>query len=165
LAPGAFDRTVGWPAGRGTEPATSHPLPPPPGTRLYRRMAEAGRILHSDWDRYDTRTVVFKPARMTARQLEDGYWRAYRDFYRWGSILRGASTQPTLRGKARHAAYAGGWKKFEPAWDLLIRAKRAGKAVPLLEAMRSGLGCSPVRRAPAGAASADVTPAPPAVSP
>jgi radical SAM superfamily enzyme YgiQ (UPF0313 family) len=134
---------VEWAIGQGIETATFHILTPYPGTRLYDRMAKAGRLLHSDWDRYDTRTVVFKPAKMTARQLEDGYWRAYRDFYRWGSILRGASTKPTLRGKARHAAYAGGWKKFEPAWDLVIRAKRAGRALPFLEAILSGFGTRP----------------------
>ena len=33
----------------------------------------------------------------------------------------------------RHAAYAAGWKKFEPVWDLLIGLKRAGQALPLLE--------------------------------
>ena len=44
-----------------------------------------------DWDRYDTRHAVFQPKRMTAEQLEAGYWRAYRDFYRWGSIVRGAA--------------------------------------------------------------------------
>jgi hypothetical protein len=77
--------------------------------------------------------TVFRPARLSPEQLERGYWRAYRDFYRWGSILRGASTKPTLRGALRHAAYAAGWKKFEPLWDPLIRLKRAGDALPLLE--------------------------------
>jgi hypothetical protein len=109
-------------------------------------MSEAGRILHHDWDRYDTRQVVFEPARLTARELEEGYRRAYRDFYRWGSILRGARTQPTLRGKARHAAYAGGWKKFEPLWDLAIRAKRVGRGLPVLESILSGFGALPGER-------------------
>src|SRR5204862_7912638 len=81
------------------------------------------------------RHVVFQPAGMTPAELEDGYWRAYRDFYRWGSILRGAWTKPSLRGRVRHAAYAGGGKKFEPLWDLAIRAKRVGRALPLLETL------------------------------
>ena len=51
---------------------------------------------------------------MSADDLEQGYRRAYRDFYRWGSILRGASAHGELRAGLRHAAYAGGWKKFEP---------------------------------------------------
>jgi radical SAM superfamily enzyme YgiQ (UPF0313 family) len=130
-----FDRTVDWAVGQGVETATFHIMTPYPSTRLYERIAGQGRLLHSDWDRYDTRHAVFRPARMTPGQLEEGYWRAYRDFYRWGSILRGAGTQPTLRGKARHVAYAGGWKKFEPLWDMVIRARRVGKALPLLEAV------------------------------
>jgi radical SAM superfamily enzyme YgiQ (UPF0313 family) len=129
-----FSRTVEWAISQGIETATFHILTPYPSTRLYQKMAEANRVLHSDWDLYDTRHVVFEPARMTAQQLEEGYWAAYRNFYQWGSILRGALTKPTMRGKARHAAYAGAWKKFEPFWDLLIRAKRAGQALPLLEA-------------------------------
>jgi radical SAM superfamily enzyme YgiQ (UPF0313 family) len=138
--PSVFDRTVGWAIEQGIETATFHILTPYPSTRLYQRMAKADRLLHSDWDLYDTRHVVYQPARMTAQQLETGYWQAYRDFYRWGSIVRGARTKPTLRGKARHAAYAGGWKKCEPGWDLVIRARRAGHALPLLEAVLSGFG-------------------------
>ena len=138
-----FDRTVEWAVRHGMETATFHILTPYPGTRLYDRMSAAGRRVHHDWDRYDTRQVVFEPARMTARELEEGYWRAYRDFYRWGSILRGAGTQPTLRGKARHVAYAGGWKKFEPLWDLAIRAKRVGRGLPVLESILSGFGARP----------------------
>jgi len=137
-----FSRTVEWAIGQGIETATFHILTPYPSTRLYQKMADANRILHSDWDLYDTRHVVFEPARMTAQQLEEGYWAAYRNFYQWGSILRGALTKPTMRGKARHAAYAGAWKKFEPFWDLLIRAKRAGQALPLLEAILSGFGAA-----------------------
>jgi radical SAM superfamily enzyme YgiQ (UPF0313 family) len=138
-----FGRTVDWAVEQGVETATFHILTPYPGTRLHDRMKASGRLLHSDWDRYDTRQVVFEPARMSAARLEEGYWRAYRDFYRWGSILRGARTEPTLRGKARHVAYAGGWKKFEPLWDLAIRAKRVGRGLPVLEAILAGFGARP----------------------
>ena len=34
----------------------------------------------------------------------------------------------------RHIAYAGGWKKFEPLWDALIRSGQVLRALPLLEA-------------------------------
>ena len=128
-----FPRTVEWAIAHGIETATFHVLTPYPGTALHARMRAAGRLLHEDWDLYDTRHTVFRPARLTPEQLERGYWKAYRDFYRWGSILRGASSKHTLRGALRHAAYAAGWKKFEPLWDLLIRLKRAGHALPVLE--------------------------------
>ena len=128
-----FPRTVEWAIAHGIETATFHVLTPYPGTALHARMRAAGRLLHEDWDLYDTRHTVFRPARLTPEGLERGYWKAYRDFYRWGAILRGASGKPTLRGALRHAAYAAGWKKFEPLWDLLIRLKRAGQALPVLE--------------------------------
>jgi hypothetical protein len=75
---------------------------------------------------------------MTVEVLERGYRRAYREFYRWGSILRGALAKTDWKGTARHAAYAIGWKKCEPAWNLLIRARRVGRARPLLEHVLEG---------------------------
>ncbi|HJS28764.1 MAG TPA: radical SAM protein [Anaerolineales bacterium] len=134
-----FDRTVAWAIEQGIETATFHILTPYPGTALHDRMVSQGRMRTFDWDLYDTRHVVFEPARITPNALEAGYWRAYRDFYRWGSIFQGASTQESLARKLRHVAYAGGWKKFEPMWDMVIRAKRAGSMLPVLERVLAGL--------------------------
>jgi radical SAM superfamily enzyme YgiQ (UPF0313 family) len=131
--PDVFDRTVEWALSMGIETATFHVLTPYPGTALFRQMEAAGRLLHRDWDLYDTRHAVFAPRGMTAAQLEAGYWRAYRDFYRWGSILRAAATKPTLAGGLRHATYAVGWKKLEPLWDLVIRSGLIGRTRPVLE--------------------------------
>ena len=77
---------------------------------------------------------------MTAEALEAGYWRAYRDFYRWGSIFRGAWAKDGWGERLRHVAYAGGWKKLEPLWGLVIRAKRVANTLPMLEAILSGFG-------------------------
>jgi radical SAM superfamily enzyme YgiQ (UPF0313 family) len=131
--PDVFDRTVQWAVATGLETATFHIMTPYPGTALFRRMAAAGRIMHRDWSLYDTRHVIYQPRGMTAQQLEDGYWRAYRDFYRWGNIWRGATGKP-VADRVRHVAYAGGWKKFEPVWDALIRTGQVTRALPLLEA-------------------------------
>jgi radical SAM superfamily enzyme YgiQ (UPF0313 family) len=136
--PGVFDRTVGWAVEQGIETATFHILTPYPGTALFERMEKAGRLRHRDWDLYDTRHVVFETRGMTAEELEAGYWRAYRDFYRWGSILRGASTKASWRDGLRHFAYAAGWKKFEPLWDWIIRARNVARALPVLEAVLTG---------------------------
>ncbi len=46
----------------------------------------------------------------------------------------------TLSGGLRHAAYAAGWKKFEPLWDLVIRAKRTALMLPVLETVLSEFG-------------------------
>ncbi len=131
--PSVFERTVAWAVRQGIETATFHILTPYPGTALHDRIAAEGRILTQDWDLYDTRHAVFQPARMTPQELEAGYWGAYRDFYRWSSIFQAAWTHPTAAGKLRHLAYSAGWKKFEPAWDWVIRAKRLAGFLPLLE--------------------------------
>ena len=133
--PDVFDRTVEWAVAQGIETATFHILTPYPGTALYARMESQGRLRHRDWDLYDTRHAVFQPARMTSEQLETGYRRAYREFYRWPAIFAGAMTKPAWMGRLRHAAYAAGWKKFEPVWDLVLRAKRVGHMRPVLEAV------------------------------
>jgi radical SAM superfamily enzyme YgiQ (UPF0313 family) len=135
--PDVFDRTVEWAIGQGIETATFHILTPYPDTALHARMEAEGRILHRDWDQYDTRHVVYRPARLDARTLEEGYRRAYREFYRWGAIWRGATAKPELRGRLRHLAYAGGWKKFEPMWDVVIRTGQVLHALPVLEAILS----------------------------
>jgi radical SAM superfamily enzyme YgiQ (UPF0313 family) len=138
-----FDRTVDWAIGHGVETATFHILTPYPGTALYARMQAERRMTTDDWDLYDTRHTVFRPARMTAEALERGYRKAYRDFYRWTSIVRGASAHDTMLAGLRHAAYAAGWKKFEPLWDWAIRARRVGAMLPVLESILTEFGQRP----------------------
>jgi radical SAM superfamily enzyme YgiQ (UPF0313 family) len=135
-----FERTVEWAIGQGIETATFHILTPYPGTALHQRVAAQGRITTDNWDLYDTRHAVFRPARMSGDQLEQGYWWAYREFYRWRSIARGAAAHGDVLAGLRHLAYSAGWKKFEPLWDLVIRAKRAGMMLPLLEVILSEFG-------------------------
>ncbi|MBN1485205.1 MAG: B12-binding domain-containing radical SAM protein [Chloroflexia bacterium] len=136
--PAVFARTVEWALEQGIETATFHILTPYPGTALYRRLEAEGRILHRDWDLYDTRHAVFRPAGMSVDELEAGYWRAYADFYRWSAIWRAAASKPDWPQRLRHLAYSGGWKKFEPLWDLLIRARRVARMRPLLERILQG---------------------------
>jgi radical SAM superfamily enzyme YgiQ (UPF0313 family) len=135
-----FARTVEWAIEQGIETATFHILTPYPGTALHQRLAAQGRITSDNWDLYDTRHAVLRPARMSADELERGYWWAYREFYRWRSIVRGASAHGEVLPGLCHLAYAAGWKKFEALWDFVIRAKRAGMMLPVLEAILSEFG-------------------------
>jgi radical SAM superfamily enzyme YgiQ (UPF0313 family) len=139
-----FARTVEWAVEHGIETATFHILTPYPGTALYRRFEEQDRLSIHNWDLYDTRHTVFRPAHLSAQQLEAGYHWAYKEFYRWSSIARGASAHDDWIAGLRHFAYATGWKKFEPLWDLVIRARRAGMMLPVLETILSEFG----RRSP-----------------
>lgn len=145
-----FERTVEWAVSQGVETATFHILTPYPGTGLHARIAGEGRILTEDWSLYDTRHTVFRPARMTAEQLEAGYRRAYRNFYQWSNLFKGALSHNDCVGSLRHLAYAAGWKKFEPVWDFLIRAKRASSALPFLESVLAGFGLAKRRDDPPG---------------
>jgi radical SAM superfamily enzyme YgiQ (UPF0313 family) len=143
-----FNRTVEWAIEQGIETVTFHILTPYPGTALHQRLAAEGRITSEDWDLYDTRHAVFRPSGMSAEALEQGYWRAYHDFYRWGSILKAASAKAMWIERLRHVAYTAGWKKFEPLWDWVIRARRISGMLPLLEAVLAGLGRSPIQGQP-----------------
>jgi radical SAM superfamily enzyme YgiQ (UPF0313 family) len=135
--PDVFKRTVDWAIEQGITTATFHIQTPYPGTGLHARMEREGRITTSDWDLYDTRHVVYRPARMTPTQLEDGYHWGYDEFYRWSSIARASFTHGSLKHQTKHFFYAAGWKKFERAWNLVIRARRLAMMTPLLEAVLS----------------------------
>lgn len=131
--PDVFRQTVDWAIASGIETATFHIITPYPGTRLHERLLREGRMLTDNWDLYDTRHAVFKPARMTVAELEDGYWSAYREFYKWSSIFNSAWSHDTFRQCVRHTAYAVGWKKFEPFWSWIIQKKQIRRMIPLLE--------------------------------
>ncbi|MEM9215260.1 MAG: radical SAM protein [Cyanobacteria bacterium P01_F01_bin.150] len=135
-----FERTVEWAVTQGIETATFHILTPYPGTLLYKRMAEQQRITCHNWDRYDTRHAVYRPISMSVETLEAGYWRSYREFYRWSSIFRGAWAKDAFADRMRHLFYTGGWKKAEPFWDFLIRAKQVNRLLPMLETVLASFG-------------------------
>jgi len=141
-----FDRTVDWAIERGIATATFHILTPYPGTPLYREMEGAGRIVTRDWSLYDTCHVVFRPARMSADELQAGYVRACETFYRWGSIFQGARSHADWRDPLRHIVYAGGWGASEPLWRLVARVGQVHRFSPLLEATLAGFGKYPATR-------------------
>ncbi len=137
-----FDRTVEWAVQQSIETATFHILTPYPGTVLHQRLQAEGRITIHNWDRYDTRHVVYRPLKMNPDTLEAGYWRAYREFYQWRSIFKSAAVKTSTRERLRHIAYAGGWKKFEGVWDWVIRLKRVPYMLPMLEHILAGADSS-----------------------
>ena len=132
-----FRRTVDWAIDHGITTATFHIMTPYPGTQLHARMVREGRMLTRDWNLYDTRHVVYRPAILEPEALKAGYDWAYREFYRWGSIARASLHHGTLKHQAKHFFYASGWKKFELLWDLMIRARQLTRATPLLEGVLS----------------------------
>lgn len=138
-----FRTTVDWALEHGLTTATFHIQTPYPGTKLFARMQAAGRIVTRDWDLYDTRHVVYRPARLTPQTLKDGYDWAYREFYRWPSIVRSSLAHDSVKHRAKHFFYAAGWKKLEPLWDAIIRFGQLPMMTPLLEAVLSKVSGGP----------------------
>jgi radical SAM superfamily enzyme YgiQ (UPF0313 family) len=58
-------------------------LTPLPGTRLYNRLKQEGRLLRTDypedWKYYDFMEVVFEPRHMSTDELKEGVTRIYKD--------------------------------------------------------------------------------------
>ena len=135
--PDVFKRTVDWGIENAITTSTYHILTPYPGTGLYNSMMAEGRILSRNWDLYDTRHVVYQSKLLTATQLEVGYDWAYNEFYRWSNILKASFKHDTLKHSLKHLFYTGGWKKFEPLWNFIIKTKGLNQMLPLLEAILS----------------------------
>jgi len=72
---GCFDRFLEFTQAACIDAVLCGILTPFPGTRLARRMEEEGRVLHHDWEAFDTQHVVFKPQGMTPEALQEGYHR------------------------------------------------------------------------------------------
>jgi len=135
-----FARTVDWAVQSGLTTSTFHILTPYPGTALFTEMEAQKRIATRNWDLYDTRNVVYSPTSMTPEELKRGYDWAYESFYRWRSIFNAASAHESIKHRVKHFFYSAGWKKFEPAWDLVIRLKQLSQMRPILEAVLAPVG-------------------------
>lgn len=113
---------------------------PFPGTPLYRRLSEQGRILTRDWELYDGQHAVFQPARMTPWELEQATERAWRHAYSWRGIAsrlrRGAAPLPVaLLTNLGYRHYARNLSRFytcdwagalDPFADIGPRPRAAG---------------------------------------
>jgi radical SAM superfamily enzyme YgiQ (UPF0313 family) len=132
-----FRRTVDWAVEHSITTSTYHVLTPYPGTQLYNDMKNEGRIVTNNWDLYDTRHVVYKTKNISPEELEAGYHWAYREFYAWKNIISGSAKHDSLKHMLKHFAYAGGWKKFEPLWNFVIKTRNLNNMLPLLESILS----------------------------
>ncbi len=63
-------------------------LTPLPGTQLFQDMMTRGRLLHSDWSKYDVLHVVFRPLLISPYALQIETLKAMGRFYSWKYIVR-----------------------------------------------------------------------------
>jgi radical SAM superfamily enzyme YgiQ (UPF0313 family) len=114
-----FARTAEWIEENRLECATFHILTPYPATPLFRQMEAEGRILHRDWDLYDTGHAVFRPRHMTPEELEQGYAWIYHRLFSHASIWR---RRPELwPAVPLYLAMSYLYKRSNRFWHLLIK--------------------------------------------
>jgi radical SAM superfamily enzyme YgiQ (UPF0313 family) len=133
--PDVFAKTVEWIEQQRLECATFHILTPYPGTPLFEQMEREGRLLHQDWELYDTGHVVFRPKHMTPAELAEGYAWCYRRLFSHRSIWRRRPRD--WRSVAPYLAMSYLYKRSNLFWYFLIR-HRLTHAVwtPLIEITR-----------------------------
>ncbi len=89
--PESFQQTVEFAKANSMYIAAFNHLTPFPGTPLYKRLEDSGRLLYDAWwldDRYRYNDIPFTPAAMSPVELQKRCLEARRDFYSWGSIFR-----------------------------------------------------------------------------
>lgn len=78
-----FEKTVEFVLDSGIDASEFSVLTPLPGTRLFTRLSEQGRIFRTnfpeDWMRYDFQEAVFLPKHMTPDELMEGITEACRE--------------------------------------------------------------------------------------
>ena len=107
--PDSFDRAVEFAIRHKFFMANFNPLAPYPGTPLYRRLQQEGRLLRDPWwldESYQYGDAMFQPANMTPDALTDGCFRARKAFNTTVSMLRRASNLAVnLRSWRRASLY------------------------------------------------------------
>jgi radical SAM superfamily enzyme YgiQ (UPF0313 family) len=127
-----FEKTTAWIEDTRLECATFHILTPYPGTPLFRQFEAEGRLLHRNWDLYDTGHVVFRPRHMTPEELAEGYARSYQRLFSHRSIWR--RRPESLGAVLPYLAMCYLYKRANRLWPFLIRHHLTGRVWrPLVE--------------------------------
>jgi radical SAM superfamily enzyme YgiQ (UPF0313 family) len=124
-----FERAVDFLTKNKVELAYFNVLTPLPGTALYDRYNNAGRIFDRDWSKYDGKHVVFQPSRMTPEQLQEGFYWANHQFYSLPSIWKRLSgTGQRLIGR---------WEMNREFRKLVKRSCPRGSLSPLASVLKN----------------------------
>ncbi len=83
-----FKRTLDFIADAKIDFAQFAILTPFPGTNLAARLRKQNRITTYDWNKYDIAHAVYRPANMTARELEEGRMWIEQEFYSLSNTMK-----------------------------------------------------------------------------
>jgi radical SAM superfamily enzyme YgiQ (UPF0313 family) len=84
-----IERTLEFAVESRLEIANFNPLTPTPGSALYRRLYDEGRLLSPQWwldPTYRYGDAIFEPRGMSPTELVEGVFAARERFYSWSSI-------------------------------------------------------------------------------
>jgi hypothetical protein len=124
-----FERAVDFLTKNHVELAYFNVLTPLPGTALFDRYNNAGRIFDRDWSKYDGKHVVFQPSRMTPEQLQEGFHWANHQFYSLPNIwYRLAGTKQRLVAR---------WEMNREFRKLVKRSCPKGNLSPLAAVLKN----------------------------
>ena len=84
---GTIRGTADFATGLGIDTVQFLTLTPLPGTPLFDEMKESGRLLYTDWSKYDVQHVVFSPRLMSPATLQIETFKAMGRFYSWKYIF------------------------------------------------------------------------------
>jgi radical SAM superfamily enzyme YgiQ (UPF0313 family) len=100
--PGVFERTYEFAQRNAIDVGTFSILTPYPGTTIYKKFEEQGRLLTKDWRKYDSSHVVFEPRGMSAKELRDGLHWLWREYYTDKSIQERLELSPSTMKPSIH---------------------------------------------------------------
>ncbi len=105
----SFDTAVDFAIRHHFYLANFNPLTPTPGTPLYQRLQQEGRLIHDRWwvaPQFRYGQAMFHPRSMTAQQLTDGCYRARTRFNSYRSLIqRALAPRTNLRSPYRFGIY------------------------------------------------------------
>jgi len=90
--PDIFEETAHFAVDAGIDLPRFAIATPFPGTPLYTRLENEGRIVDRDWSNYDGQHVVFQPKSLTASELQRGTAKAWQIAYSWRNIAKRLKT-------------------------------------------------------------------------
>ncbi|MBF0207227.1 MAG: B12-binding domain-containing radical SAM protein [Oligoflexia bacterium] len=122
--PDVFNHTVKFCKKNKIETLQYLALTPFPGTDLYIKMEQEGRLLHKNWRYYDALHVVYRPRNITSAELQRKIISSFESFYSFAHTISRAFAAANgltssietffIRLFARHIIYR--WKKVNQGY-------------------------------------------------
>jgi radical SAM superfamily enzyme YgiQ (UPF0313 family) len=132
-APTVFEETARFAVDARIDLPRFAVVTPFPGTALFKRLEQEGRILTRNWELYDGQHVVFQPARMSVEELQRGVERAWRIAYSPRSMARRILASPSpwpvrVGANLAYRFYAHNLHRFYNCDWVIGRAEASAKA-------------------------------------